>query len=78
MYGEILQRWKHCFVSPTLKKEPVINPENYRPVSVTSALCRLTQFFQESTINNTLVVYVVMWTIALSALKFWVLHCLVT
>nr|CDJ90481.1 RNA-directed DNA polymerase (reverse transcriptase) domain containing protein [Haemonchus contortus] len=40
-FGEVPVRWKHSFVTPLLKKEPSWNPENYRPVSITSLFCRL-------------------------------------
>ncbi|XGW32189.1 hypothetical protein V3C99_010399 [Haemonchus contortus] len=40
-FGEVPMRWKHSFVTPLLKKEPSWNPENYRPVSITSLFCRL-------------------------------------
>ncbi|VDO52475.1 unnamed protein product [Haemonchus placei] len=40
-FGEVPVRWKHSIVTPLLKEEPSWNPENYRPVSVTSRFCRL-------------------------------------
>lgn len=41
MRSEVPRRWKHTFVTPILKKMPSSAPENYRPVSITSILCRL-------------------------------------
>lgn len=41
MSSEIPSRWRHSYVSPIPKKEPLTDPSNYRPVSLTSLLCRL-------------------------------------
>ena len=41
MFSEVPLRWKHSFVTPVLKKEPASQPENYRPISITSVFCRL-------------------------------------
>lgn len=54
MYSEVPLRWKHAFVTPVKKKEPTYNPENYRPVSITSILCRLF----EKVLKNHIISYV--------------------
>ena len=41
MRAEVPSRWKVSYVTPILKKPPQYLPENYRPVSITSALARL-------------------------------------
>lgn len=40
MRGEVPFRWKHSFIVPIPKKSPFSNPENYRPVSITSIFAR--------------------------------------
>jgi len=40
---EIPQDWKDALVSPIFKKGPKSTPGNYRPVSLTSIICKLTE-----------------------------------
>lgn len=41
MFGEVPKRWKHSYVTPLLKKKPGSDINNYRPISITSILCRI-------------------------------------
>lgn len=41
MYSQVPARWKHSYVTPVFKKGDPSKPENYRPISITSNLCRL-------------------------------------
>lgn len=38
--AEVPARWKHAFVTPILKKAPLNDPRNYRPISITSVSAR--------------------------------------
>ena len=33
-------QWKHTYVSPIFKKDQKSNPKNYRPISLTSVICK--------------------------------------
>lgn len=54
-------RWKHAFATPVEKKpgelstNPEYNPENYRPASIASVLCRLF----EKVLKNHIISYVI-------------------
>ena len=39
--GSVPALWKQALIAPIFKKGRRNNPENYRPVSLTSALCRI-------------------------------------
>ncbi|EYC35206.1 hypothetical protein Y032_1116g3629 [Ancylostoma ceylanicum] len=41
MRSEVPERWKRSFITPIPKKPPFSNPNNYRPVSITSIFARL-------------------------------------
>ncbi|EYC39859.1 hypothetical protein Y032_0638g971 [Ancylostoma ceylanicum] len=41
MRSEVPERWKRSFITPIPKKPPLSNPNNYRPVSITSIFARL-------------------------------------
>ena len=44
-YGIIPKDWKWAYVSPIYKKGPRTNAEKYRPISLTSILCKLMECF---------------------------------
>ena len=39
--GIVLLVWKHAYVSPIYKKGSKADPRNYRPVSLTSLICKV-------------------------------------
>ena len=43
--GIIPKDWKWAYVSPINKKGPRTNAENYRPISLTSILCKIMECF---------------------------------
>ena len=53
-------QWKHAYVSPIFKKGAKTDPANYRPVSLTSVVCKsmehilVSQIMQHLTTNNIL------------------------
>ena len=38
--GIVPSQWKHAYVSPIFKKDQKYNPKNYRPISLTSVICK--------------------------------------
>ncbi|EYC39461.1 hypothetical protein Y032_0656g1239 [Ancylostoma ceylanicum] len=48
--AEVPDRWKHSYVTPLRKKPPYNDPSNYRPVSITSVLCRIFEKIIKKTI----------------------------
>ena len=38
--GTVPTPWKHAYVSPVFKKGDKANPKNYRPISLTSVVCK--------------------------------------
>ena len=38
--GTIPSQWKHAYVSPIFKKGQKSDPKNYRPISLTSIICK--------------------------------------
>ena len=48
--GYILQDWKMAYVSPRLKKGARDKAENYRPISLTSIVCKLMEPFAKDSI----------------------------
>ena len=51
-HGEILNDWKRANVSPIYKKGPRNRAENYRPVSLTSIICKLMEYFVKEAVMN--------------------------
>ena len=39
-YGILPSQWKHAFVTPVHKKGDKMDPQNYRPISLTSVICK--------------------------------------
>ena len=39
-YGILPSQWKHAFVTPVHKKGDRMDPQNYRPISLTSVICK--------------------------------------
>lgn len=52
MTSVVPKKWKHSFVIPLPKKEPLSDPSNYRPVSLTSFFCRVFEKFMLEQINE--------------------------
>ena len=50
--GCIPSQWKNAEVRPIFKKGDKSNPENYRPVSLTSVICKLFEKFIKEALNN--------------------------
>ena len=48
--GCIPQDWKMAYVSPILKKGARNRAENYRPINLTSIVCKLTEYFVKDSI----------------------------
>ena len=44
-YGIIPEDWKWAYLSPIYKKGARSNAENYRPISLTSILCKIMESF---------------------------------
>ena len=44
-YGIIPEDWKWAYLSPIYKKGARSNGENYRPISLTSILCKIMEIF---------------------------------
>ena len=55
MNGCIPSQWKNAEVRPIFKKGDKSNPENYRPVSLTSVICKLFEKFIKEALNNHLI-----------------------
>ena len=43
--GAVPRDWKRAYVTPIYKKGPNNNAENYRPISLTSVVCKLMETF---------------------------------
>ena len=54
-YGYLTLDWKKAFVSPIYKKGPRNLAENYRPISLTSVVCKLMEKFVKDAVLNHLV-----------------------
>ena len=50
--GEIPDDWKHASVSPIFKKGVKNRAENYRPISLTSIVCKLMESFMKDALLN--------------------------
>lgn len=50
--GTIPKDWKQAYVTPIYKKGPKSIAENYRPISLTSVVCKLMESFIKYTIMN--------------------------
>ena len=54
-YGSLPKDWKKAFVSPIYKKGARNIAENYRPISLTSVVCKLMEKFIKDTVLNYLI-----------------------
>ena len=50
--GKLPTDWKQAIVTPIFKKGCRHDPNNYRPVSLTSQVCKVLEFFVSSSITN--------------------------
>ena len=51
--GQVPQQWKEATVTPIFKKGDKADPANYRPVSLTSIICKvLERFIVEDTLAH--------------------------
>ena len=50
--NEVPDDWKHAEVTPIFKKGSKIIPGNYRPVSLTSVLCKILESFIRDAIQH--------------------------
>ena len=48
--GTVPTQWKHAFVSPVFKKGNKTDPTNYRPISLTSVVCKIMEHILSSQI----------------------------
>ena len=48
--GRIPQDWKMAYVSPIFKEGARNRAENYRPINLTSIVCKLTEYFVKDSI----------------------------
>ena len=51
-YGKIPNDWKRAYVSPIFKKGARNRAENYRPISLTSVVCKIMERFIKEEIMN--------------------------
>ena len=61
--GTIPDDWKRANITPLFKKGDKTNPENYRPVSLTSIVCKLLEHIVHSTIMDHLDKYNLLTTV---------------
>lgn len=50
--GIVPHQWKTSTVTPIFKKGDKADPANYRPVSLTSVLCKILEFYQRASWNT--------------------------
>ena len=50
-YGQLPQAWKQAEIRPIFKSGDRSNPSNYRPISLTSIVCKVMEKFIKNALN---------------------------